>query len=88
MSFIIEGVDGTYQGKPLKMVVHRTDLNLVTQFCKVFEAMFPAQASEEKYALDILQCGFIEVFAIEFENHRRSSRNNFFRDFTNLWVDH
>lgn len=73
ITFILEGVDGTQQGNPLKLVINQTDLNMVIQFCNMFNAMFPILTKEEKDALppqteedkehekDALECGFIEV---------------------------
>lgn len=73
ITFILEGVDGTQQGNPLKLVIYQTDLNMVIQFCNMYNAMFPLLTKEEKDALppqtdedkenekDALECGFIEV---------------------------
>lgn len=77
ITFILEGVDGSQQGNPLKLVIYQTDLNMVIQFCNMFNAMFPILTKEEKDALppqneedkenekDALECGFIEVSYIE-----------------------
>ncbi|XP_055909296.1 LOW QUALITY PROTEIN: dynein axonemal heavy chain 10 [Eupeodes corollae] len=67
MMFIFEGVDGTQQGKPLKTVLPQTELNMIVQFCNVYDAIFPPpkiiQDEDEPfvdYDVKTLECGFIE----------------------------
>ena len=67
LGFIHEGVDGTQQGNPLKMVIYQTELNMVTQFCTMYESMFPTTieigdvTQAIVYEVDALECGFLEV---------------------------
>ncbi|XP_055373636.1 dynein axonemal heavy chain 10 [Condylostylus longicornis] len=63
IDFILEGIDGTQQGNPLKQVIHQTDLNMVVQFCNTYEAIFQLKNEEGEnieYKKDALECGFIE----------------------------
>ncbi|XP_030371764.1 dynein heavy chain 10, axonemal [Scaptodrosophila lebanonensis] len=52
IAFILEGVDGTTQGLPLKMVIMQTDLNMVTQFCNLYDAMLPIYGPPDSMTLD------------------------------------
>lgn len=70
IAFIHEGIDGTTQGTPLKTVVMQTELNMVVQFCNMFDALLPPFEKEEKlsfeapsavlYDTDTIECCFIE----------------------------
>lgn len=59
IEFILEGVDGSQQGNPLKLVLYQTNLNMVTQFCNVFDAVFAPAESGEPFEDDVLNCGFV-----------------------------
>lgn len=59
IAFITEGLDGSQQGVPLKTVIHQTNLNLITQFCQVFKAMFPLNDGQIYYP-ENLECGFVQ----------------------------
>lgn len=71
IAFIHEGVDGTSQTNPLKMVIMQTELNMVTQFCNMYDALLPAYQKVDDmtfevpppvpYDRDSLECGFIQV---------------------------
>lgn len=63
IGFIIEGIEGTHQGTPLKTVLLQTDLNMVMQFCYLFDALLPPLERMEavEYSSDVLECIFIEV---------------------------
>ncbi|XP_055846772.1 dynein axonemal heavy chain 10 isoform X2 [Episyrphus balteatus] len=67
ISFIFEGLDGTQQGKPLKTVIPQTDLNMIVQFCNLYDAIFappPINPDADEpfvnYNPGTLECGFIE----------------------------
>lgn len=61
IEFIIDGTDGTQQGTPLKTIIFQSNLNMVSQFCNIFDARFPQLESGEEYEADIIECGFITV---------------------------
>lgn len=61
MEFVLEGVDGTLQGSPLKMVIYQTNLNMLSQLCYIFDASLPVQNDDEPYDNDFLECCFVEV---------------------------
>lgn len=61
MDFVLEGVDGTLQGNPLKSVIYQTNLNMLSQMCHIFDASLPIQNDDEPYENDYLECCFIEV---------------------------
>lgn len=61
IEFILEGIDGTQQENPLKLVIHQTNLNMLTQFCHLYEAMFVPNVSGEPFDNEEIECGFIEV---------------------------
>lgn len=42
IDYIIDGLNNMRKQNPLKRVIHQTNLNMVTQFCCMFDAMFPA----------------------------------------------
>eukprot|EP00919_Chromeraceae_sp_WS-2016_P072391 GHVR01171232.1.p1 GENE.GHVR01171232.1~~GHVR01171232.1.p1 ORF type:complete len:2780 (-),score=639.98 GHVR01171232.1:32-7840(-) len=44
VSFVLEGLDGDDIGLPLKQSVPRTDLNLITQLCCIFDSIIPVDA--------------------------------------------
>ncbi|KAH8358423.1 hypothetical protein KR093_000053 [Drosophila rubida] len=70
IAFILEGLDGTTQGNPLKMVILQTDLNMVTQFCNLYDAMLPNYGPSDNknsdepvlkvYNTDSLECCFLQ----------------------------
>lgn len=64
VEFILEGVDGSQQGNPLKLVLYQTNLNMVTQFCNVFDAVFVPMESGQPYEDSVLNCGFVECLYI------------------------
>ncbi|KAH8382819.1 hypothetical protein KR009_005420 [Drosophila setifemur] len=71
IAFILEGLDGTTQGNPLKLVIMQTDLNMVTQFCNFYDALLPNYALGEGknsdelvpqvYNTDTLECCFLQA---------------------------
>ncbi|XP_017847923.1 dynein heavy chain 10, axonemal [Drosophila busckii] len=71
IAFILEGLDGTTQGNPLKLVIMQTDLNMVTQFCNLYDAMLPTYGPAENkksdepelktYTVDSLECCFLQA---------------------------
>lgn len=71
IAFILEGLDGTTQGNPLKLVIMQTDLNMVTQFCNLYDALLPTygppdnKTSDEPvlkvYNTDSLECCFLQA---------------------------
>lgn len=70
IAFILEGVDGSTQGQPLKMVILQTDLNMVTQFCNLYDALVPTWGPPDKnsdeptlmsYNTDTLECCFLQA---------------------------
>lgn len=70
IGFIHEGLDGTSQGNPLKTVIYQTELNMVTQFCNMYDALLPPFEKVDdifeapapiQYDTDSLECGFIQV---------------------------
>ncbi|KAH8295402.1 hypothetical protein KR018_010894 [Drosophila ironensis] len=70
IAFILEGLDGTTQGNPLKLVIMQTDLNMVTQFCNFYDALLPVWGPGEGknydepvvqvYNSDTLECCFLQ----------------------------
>ncbi|XP_017478046.1 PREDICTED: dynein heavy chain 10, axonemal [Rhagoletis zephyria] len=70
IAFILEGVDGTSQGNPLKMVIPQTELNMVVQFCYMYDALLPVYTNVDDiateapeatiYDQDSIECGFIQ----------------------------
>ena len=68
IDFILEGVDGTLQGNPLKCVIYQTNLNMLSQFCHVLDASLPLQNDDEPYESDFLECCFVEVKMIDIVN--------------------
>lgn len=64
MDFVLEGVDGTLQGNPLKSVIYQTNLNMLSQLCHIFDASLPLQNDDQPYDNDVLECCFIEVLNI------------------------
>lgn len=75
MAFIHEGVDGTNQGNPLKTVVLQTELNMLTQFCNMYDALLPTfQKTDEyeapqyaEYDNDSLECTFVQVTTSKYQ---------------------
>jgi len=70
IAFILEGLDGTTQGNPLKLVIMQTDLNMVTQFCNLYDALLPNFVMDSKnydepvaqsYNTDSLECCFLQA---------------------------
>ncbi|KAH8417458.1 hypothetical protein KR222_000260 [Zaprionus bogoriensis] len=71
IAFVLEGVDGTSQGNPLKLVIMQTDLNMVTQFCNLYDALLPIYGPPENknsdepvlrtYNTDSLECCFLQA---------------------------
>lgn len=70
IAFIHEGLDGTSQGNPLKTVIMQTELNMVVQFCNMYDALLPPFEKQDDlafgapapvaYDTDALECGFIQ----------------------------
>ena len=70
IAFIHEGLDGTSQGNPLKTVIMQTELNMVVQFCNMYDALLPSFEKQDdlsfeapppvQYDTDSLECGFIQ----------------------------
>ncbi|XP_052562272.1 dynein axonemal heavy chain 10 isoform X4 [Culex pipiens pallens] len=60
IDYILEGVDGNNQEDPLKLVIPQTNLNMVTQLCYFYEAMFPKTPITCPYEEDVIECGFIQ----------------------------
>ena len=55
VDFVVEGVDGETQGKPLRLTVPRTRLNLATQLCTMLEVLLTEDApATEGAALEAL----------------------------------
>lgn len=50
IDYIIEGLNNMRKQNPLKTVIHQTNLNMLTQFCYVFDAMFPLSQSAKSSA--------------------------------------
>ncbi|KAH8257767.1 hypothetical protein KR038_000855 [Drosophila bunnanda] len=71
IAFILEGLDGTTQGNPLKLVIMQTDLNMVTQFCNLYDALLPNfgpgdgknfdEPVPQVYNTDTLECCFLQA---------------------------
>lgn len=69
MAFIHEGIDGTNQCNPLKTVVLQTELNMLTQFCNMYDALLPTYQRADEYEAfqlvdydnDSLECIFVQV---------------------------
>lgn len=61
IDFVLEGVDGTLQGNPLKSVIYQTNLNMLSQLCHILDASLPLQPDDEPYDNDFLECCFVEV---------------------------
>ncbi|XP_037820573.1 dynein heavy chain 10, axonemal isoform X1 [Lucilia sericata] len=70
IAFIHEGLDGTSQGNPLKTVIMQTELNMVVQFCNMYDALLPSFEKQDdlsfgapppvQYDTDTLECCFIQ----------------------------
>ncbi|XP_055618804.1 dynein axonemal heavy chain 10 isoform X2 [Toxorhynchites rutilus septentrionalis] len=60
IDYILEGVDGNNQEDPLKLVIPQTNLNMVTQLCYFYEAMFPKTTPSCPFEEDVIECGFIQ----------------------------
>lgn len=56
LPFIHEGIDGTAQVTPLKMIVHQTDLNMTVQLCNMLDAICPHNENDD----EVLECIFVE----------------------------
>lgn len=75
IDYITEGLDDSRKQTALNTVICQTSLNMLTQFCHVFDAMYPVSPSaaiddvdvdaaaddDEQRSHDIIECGFIEV---------------------------
>lgn len=61
IDFIIEGLDGSQQGKPLKTIIPQTNLNMVIQFCTVFSTILSSSTGTNNLSPDIFECIFIET---------------------------
>lgn len=72
IAFILEGVDGTSQGNPLKMVIPQTELNMLMQLCHMYDALLPVYTNVDDIAMeapeaiiydqDSIECGFLQVY--------------------------
>ncbi|XP_062558011.1 dynein axonemal heavy chain 10 isoform X2 [Armigeres subalbatus] len=60
IDYILEGVDGNNQESPLDMVIPQTNLNMVTQLCYFYDAMFPKTSTVCPYDESCVECGFIQ----------------------------
>ncbi|KAI8122976.1 axonemal, Dynein heavy chain 10 [Lucilia cuprina] len=70
IAFIHEGLDGTSQGNPLKTVIMQTELNMIVQFCNMYDALLPSFEKLDdlsfgapppvQYDTDTLECCFIQ----------------------------
>ncbi|XP_055585529.1 dynein axonemal heavy chain 10-like [Uranotaenia lowii] len=60
IDYILEGIDGNNQEDPLKLVIPQTNLNMVTQFCYFYDAMFPKSGTVCPFEEDVVECGFIQ----------------------------
>jgi dynein heavy chain, axonemal len=61
LSYILEGIDGTSQVEPLKMIVMQTDLNMVVQLCMMLDAILPHTENDKIiYDDEVLECAFIQ----------------------------
>lgn len=81
IDYITEGLDDSRKQTPLNTVIRQTSLNMLTQFCHAFDAMYPASPlsatddaddasastsdNDDQRGYDVIECGFIEVREIE-----------------------
>lgn len=61
IDYVTEGLDDSRKQTPLNTVIRQTGLNMIVQFCHVFDAMFPISFTDEEYSDEIIECGSIEV---------------------------
>jgi dynein heavy chain, axonemal len=64
MEYILEGIDGSQQEKPLKPIIPQTNINMITQLCNVLDATLNTNLTANDS--DIIECGFIQVRPIKF----------------------
>lgn len=59
MEYIFDGLDEGAQVPKPNLGIPQTTLNLISQFCIIFDAILPA--AEEPHDDDVVHCCFIEV---------------------------
>lgn len=63
MEFLCEGMDEGVQVAKPTMGIPMTSLNLISQFCVIFDAILPR--AENPQEDEIIQCCFIEVIIFQ-----------------------
>lgn len=76
MDYIIDGLNNVRKELPLKTAIHQTKLNMIAQFCCMYDAVFSTLLTNETEALEIkimstattitndeaiIECRFIDV---------------------------
>uniref|UniRef100_A0A336KTI1 CSON011058 protein n=1 Tax=Culicoides sonorensis TaxID=179676 RepID=A0A336KTI1_CULSO len=57
MEFIHEGVNGSNQEEPLDIVIAQSSLNMITQFCHMYDALLPLAHSDSEQNIDMCLYG-------------------------------
>jgi dynein heavy chain, axonemal len=61
MAFVHEGIDGTNQVEPLKMILKQTELNMLVQLCMMLNAIVPHTENDKIiYDDEVLECAFVQ----------------------------
>lgn len=61
LAYIHEGIDGSTQVEPLKMIVMQTTLNMVVQLSMMLDAVLPHTENDKIiYEDEVLECAFIQ----------------------------
>ncbi|CRL07346.1 CLUMA_CG020322, isoform A [Clunio marinus] len=68
MEFVHEGIDGTSQTfEPLKTIVMQSELNMLTQLCKMLDAILPHTENDKIiYDDEVIECAFVESLYCSF----------------------
>lgn len=75
MDYIIDGLNNVRKELPLKTAIHQTNLNMIAQFCCMYDAVFSTLSTNETATLEtkitstttitndgaIIECRFIDV---------------------------
>lgn len=61
LEFVHDGIDGTNQVEPLKMIVMQTKLNMLVQLCMMLDAILPHTENDKIiYDDEVLECAFVQ----------------------------
>lgn len=61
LAFVHDGIDGTNQVEPLKMIVMQTELNMLVQLCMMLDAVLPHTENDKIiYDDETMECAFVQ----------------------------